>query len=295
VVPSARCISSRDAGWTSLLIELHTGVSSSDPYTSIATPDQIIGVAMSGRYSSEFLHAGRWRRGVYEPGAICLHRRGEVARYRFGKREYGNASTAMLYLPHGQLQAAADQLRRAGQRSADVALNAAVDRDPAIFQMAATLLQAMERGADNLYAETAAAWLAVHVASRHRGYLDVDDNRTAGPITDRRLARVIEYMSAQFAEPLTLEELAATAGVSKFHFTRLFRSKVGRTPHAFLTDIRLDSARRMLVTTDLSIGEVGLACGYRDASHFSTTFAAKYGASPTAFRLQRKIRGAGGS
>jgi AraC family transcriptional regulator len=102
-------------------------------------------------------------------------------------------------------------------------------------------------------------------------------------------------MSVHFAEPLALEDLAAAAGISKFHFTRLFRSKVGRTPHAFPTDIRLDSARRMLVTTELSIGEVGLACGYRDASHFSTAFAARYGAAPTAFRLQRKIHRGGGS
>jgi AraC family transcriptional regulator len=270
------------------LIELHEGVSSSEPYTSIATPDQIIGVAMSGRYASEFLHAGRWHRGVYEPGSICLHRQGEVARYRFSKRDYGDAGTAMLYLPHAQLSAAADHLRRIGQGSCTALLNRAVDRDPAIFHMAAALLRAMESGADDLYAETAAAWLAVHVVSRHGGYLHLDDDRIAGPITDRRLARVIEYMSVHFAEPLTLESLAATAGISKFHFTRVFRSRVGRTPYSFLTDIRLEAARRMLVTTELPIGEVGVACGYHGASHFSAAFAAKYGVAPTAFRLRRQ-------
>ncbi len=284
VMPSAHCVSSRDAGWTSLLIELHTGVSSNEPYTSIATPDQVIGVAMSGRYASEYFHAGRWHRGVFDPGAICVHRRGESSRYRFDKRTYGGAGTAMLYLPHAELMAAADHLRRAGQRSADAALHRAVDRDPAIFHVAAALLRAMQRGADDLYAETAAAWLAVHLLSRIGGYVDCDDNRSAGPITDRRLARVSEYMSVHFAEPLTLEDLAATAGMSKYHFARVFRSKVGRTPHAFLADIRRETARRILITADLSIVEVGLACGYRRATHFSAAFSAKYAVAPTAFR-----------
>ncbi len=270
------------------MIELHTGVRSSEPYTAITTPDQIIGVAMSGRYASEFFHGGRWRRGIYEPASICLQRQGEVSRYRFDSREYGEASTAMLYLPHGRLSDAAEQLRRAGQRSGVLPLDPVVGRDPAIFQMATALLQAMEQGADDLYAETAAAWLAVHIISRHSRYLGLDDNRSAGPISDPRLSRVIEYMSVHFAEPLTLHDLAAVANISKFHFARAFKNRIGRTPHRFLTDIRLDTARRMLVTTDQSIASIGLACGYRDASHLSTAFATRYGVAPTVFRTQRR-------
>lgn len=288
VIPSARNVSSRDVGWTSLLIELHTGVSSSEPYTSIATPDQIVGVAMSGRYASEFFYGGRWRRGVYEPGSICIHRRGESARYRFDKHEHGEAETALLYLPHTQLAAAADQLRRPGQRLVDSPLGPVADRDPAIFQMATALLQAVEQGADDLYAETAAAWLAVHVLSKHSNYLTLDGNRKSDHLTDPRLARVIEFMSTHFAKQLTLDELAAHANVSKYHFTRLFKSKVGRTPHSFLTEIRLDTARRMLVTTALPIAEVGLACGYRSASHLSAAFAARFGVAPTTFRIRHK-------
>jgi hypothetical protein len=50
VIPSRHSVSSRDVAWNSILLEAHTGVSSSEAYGSIPTPDQIVGVALSGRY-----------------------------------------------------------------------------------------------------------------------------------------------------------------------------------------------------------------------------------------------------
>jgi len=290
VIPSRRSVSSRDAGWTSLLVEVHTGVNSSEPYSSIPTADQIVGVALSGHYVSEVFRDGRWRRGVYHPGAICIHQPVESVRYRFPRPEprHGNFTTAMLYLPRAQMAAAVEHLHRPGQRVAASRLNANVARDLAIAQMTSALLRAMLDKVDDLYAETAAAWLAVHLVSRYGSVAGVDDHRNGGTIADARLARVIEFMSAHFDKPLTLDQLASEACVSRFHFARLFRSKVGQSPFAFLSSIRLEAARRMLITSDLSAAEVGAACGYRAPSHFSAAFSAKHGLSPTAFRSRRR-------
>lgn len=148
----------------------------------------------------------------------------------------------------------------------------------------------MEDGEDDLYAETAAAWLTVHLLTRYSSLAGGDDHRTPGVITDARLARVIEFMSVHFADPLTLDQLADEACVSKYHFARLFRSGVGQSPLAFLADLRLDAACRMLVTSDLPIAAVGAACGYRAPSHFSAVFAARYGLTPHAYRSYRKYQ-----
>ena len=86
---------------------------------------------------------------------------------------------------------------------------------------------------------------------------------------------------------LHLERLADEAGISKFHFTRLFREKVGQTPYRYLSEIRLAAAAKMLATTDLRVGEIALLCGYPIASHFTTAFAARYGAPPQEFRTTR--------
>jgi AraC family transcriptional regulator len=267
-------------------------VSSSEPYSSIPTADQIVGVALSGHYVSEVFREGRWRRGVYHPGAICVHQPIESVRYRFPRPEPkdANFTTAMLYLPHAQMAAAAEHLRRPGQRDFTSHLSANVARDLAIAQMTTALLGAMQDKIDNLYADTAAAWLAVHLVNRYGSLAGTDDRRQSGTISDARLARVIEFMSVHFDEPLTLDQLASEACVSRFHFARLFRNKVGQSPFRFLSGIRLEAARRMLITSDLSAAEVGAACGYRTASHFSAAFCARHGLSPTAFRLKQGRR-----
>lgn len=285
-IPSARLESSRTFGWTSLLVDVHhghKGAEAREPYTSLPTRDQEIGVALSGRYASQYFYGGRWRRGVYEAGALCLHRCGETRHVRFEPIERVDSSTAMVFIPEGQVLAAAEHLRRAGQRERYPDLWMSVDRDPVVLQVTRSLIDAMRQGVGDLYAETAASWLAVHLITRH-GRVGIDGRRKAGTITDARLARVIEFMSARFAEPITLAEMAAQACVSKYHFARLFRARTGQTPHAFLTDLRLETASRMLVTTDMPIASVGIACGYPVASHFSSAFTTKYGVPPSDFR-----------
>jgi AraC family transcriptional regulator len=235
----------------------------------------------------DFFTRGRWRHDAHSPGSICIHRTGEEARYRFPVPEDINHKTALIYLPLAQLASAADHFRRAGQTDRIPTFNSVVDRDPAIAHVAFALLRAMSTGGGDLYAETVAAWLAVHLVSRYGSHASLEDDRDVGLITDARLSRVIEFMSTHFAEPLTLEQLAAEACISKYHFTRLFRSKIGQTPYRYLADLRLDAARQMLISTDLSVSQVSKACGYPAASHFSTAFAVKFGLTPTDFRSSR--------
>jgi AraC family transcriptional regulator len=154
--------------------------------------------------------------------------------------------------------------------------------------MTSALLRAMQAQVDELYAETAATWLAVHLLTRYGHLAAGGMSRRESVIADARLARVVEFMSAHFHRRLTLDELAAEACVSKYHFTRLFRLKTGCSPLAFLATLRLDAAHRMLVTSDLAVAAVGAACGYPAPSHFTAAFAARHGLTPSALRTQRR-------
>ena len=122
--------------------------------------------------------------------------------------------------------------------------------------------------------------LAAHSPWRHFG----DDARNPGSISDRRLKRVLQYMRDHLSEPLTLEILAAEAGMSKFHFARLFRERTGIAPHAHLVNLRLECAAHLLTSTDLRVGEVAQHCGFASAAHFGSIFAKRFGRSPTLFR-----------
>jgi AraC family transcriptional regulator len=285
VIPSAVRSSSRELGWTSLLVDHHIGSVSDEPYASIATMDQEIGVATSGRYATEVLYRGQWRRGLYHAGAVCLLDSRESRRLRFVPVDGVTSSTAMLYLPRGLMDATAEHYRRVGQSAVSGPLES-VDRDPAIFNVTLALLRGLAQGYDDLYAGTVASWLAVHLTTQHAS-LPRDDERSPGTIRDVRLARVLDLMSVRYSEPLSLDELAAEAHVSKFHFARLFRAATGFTPFVYLTRIRLAAARRLLATTELPIATIASSCGYATSASFSTAFKARYGEGPSAFRAHR--------
>ena len=91
-------------------------------------------------------------------------------------------------------------------------------------------------------------------------------------------------MKVHYAEPLSLDQLAAEAGVSRFHFISLFKENVGITPHRYLVQLRMTAAAALLNSRELSILEVALACGYQSAAHFTSAFVQHYSQTPSQYR-----------
>jgi AraC family transcriptional regulator len=103
-------------------------------------------------------------------------------------------------------------------------------------------------------------------------------------LVDRRIRLAVELMHAHMSRELSLEEIAAAAHLSPFHFSRLFKKLTGSTPHAYLASLRAARARDLLAETDLSVTEVGARVGYMSSSHFSKAFRQSTGISPSAYR-----------
>lgn len=95
-----------------------------------------------------------------------------------------------------------------------------------------------------------------------------------------RVLAAIAQMRASYAEPLTTSDLAKTAGLSRFHFSRLFRDEVGQAPYQYLTRIRIARAVELLRSGHHSVTEAALETGFRDMSRFSRTFRAHTGKLP---------------
>jgi AraC family transcriptional regulator len=96
--------------------------------------------------------------------------------------------------------------------------------------------------------------------------------------------RVILTMRERLGEPLPLRELAEVASFSPFHFDRLFRRVTGLPPGRFLTMLRMEAARRMLLTTGRSITDIGLDVGYNSIGTFTYQFTQIVGLSPGRMR-----------
>jgi AraC family transcriptional regulator len=94
-------------------------------------------------------------------------------------------------------------------------------------------------------------------------------------------------MTEHFAEEFNLEQLAAHAGLSKFHFHRLFKSATGVSPSQYHTKLRMNAARRLLRETKHSVVAVALEVGYTNPSHFARLFRRETGLSPSDYRRQR--------
>ena len=106
---------------------------------------------------------------------------------------------------------------------------------------------------------------------------------TAAPLA-RHLLRARDLADRSFSEPLDLEALAREAHVSSRHFSRSFRRTFGETPYQYLLTRRLERARHLLRTTELSVAEICLEVGFTSVGSFTTTFRRRVGVSPTAYR-----------
>lgn len=96
--------------------------------------------------------------------------------------------------------------------------------------------------------------------------------------------RAIATMWDHYSEPLSLDEIADTAILSKFYFSRVFRSVTGTSPVRFLTAIRLYRAKNLLLETSLSVTDIAYMVGYNSLGTFTTRFTRSVGVSPTRFR-----------
>ncbi|HEU5160888.1 MAG TPA: helix-turn-helix transcriptional regulator [Streptosporangiaceae bacterium] len=95
---------------------------------------------------------------------------------------------------------------------------------------------------------------------------------------------VIKDIYARFSEPITIDDMARVAIYSRFHFSRMFRSAVGVPPGQFLTAVRIHEAKRLLLSTSLTVKEITARVGYTSVGTFSARFKNVVGLSPTAYR-----------
>jgi AraC family transcriptional regulator len=105
-------------------------------------------------------------------------------------------------------------------------------------------------------------------------------------LTERRLRRVLQFMAEHLEDDIGLDELAADAGLSVFHFHRMFANAMGMPPHRYLGQMRLERAKTLLALGRLSLAEISLACRFSSQANFSRAFRRATGTSPLMYRKE---------
>ena len=98
------------------------------------------------------------------------------------------------------------------------------------------------------------------------------------------LRRARDLIDRGYAEPLALDALAGEAGYSRFHFARAFRTAYGETPRNYLTRRRIERAKALLRSANLSVTEICFLVGFASLGSFSTRFRQLVGRSPSEYR-----------
>ena len=116
------------------------------------------------------------------------------------------------------------------------------------------------------------------------------DHGQASTAASHQLAveRVIHVMRKQLCEPLSIEDMADIAFLSPYHFSRIFHRVIGVPPGEYFTALRLEEAKRLLLTTSLSVTDVCFELGYTSLGSFTTRFTQLVGVPP---RLLRRLAG----
>ncbi|WP_276351475.1 helix-turn-helix domain-containing protein [Cohnella caldifontis] len=100
------------------------------------------------------------------------------------------------------------------------------------------------------------------------------------------IAESISYMQRNLYEPLTLSDIARHVGYSPAHFLRLFKSQTGLPPHYYLSSVRLQRAKDLLLHTRLPVRDIAQEIGQQSLGTFTTRFTEKVGVTPAGFRNQ---------
>jgi AraC family transcriptional regulator len=187
-----------------------------------------------------------------------------------------------FYFPHEFLNAITDAANAAHIGELRYEPGNGVD-DPIVRALTSVLYPALDRPdqANRLFVDCIMLAFGCHIAQAYGGLETLTARGGLAPWQERRAKEIIE---ANLDGEVPLPQLARECGLSTGHFSRAFKDTMGIPPHQWLLRRRVENAMRLLRNRQLSLPEVGLACGFSDQSHFTRVFTRLSGTSPGAWR-----------
>ena len=223
---------------------------------------------------------GRWTRSECRPGEVSLLTRSQRSRWHWTDE----IDVRHAYLSEQTVSGvAADMLERT---VSDVRLHDLLNvRDPMVTGIVDAIAQETGEHAVGgaLCVEALGIQLAVHLLRR---YASVSSNEPAatGGLAPPLRRRIADYIETRLHESLTLDALAAEAGMGGWTFSRRFRQSFGKAPHAYIIDCRVGRAKKLLEQSRLPVKAVASACGFSDQAHLTRAMQQRLGVTPGAIR-----------
>lgn len=165
-------------------------------------------------------------------------------------------------------------------------LAASLLREPLLVQGLRRLLASLDSAAPAMRRRQACVDFfsaLLHAAGRQQQALPADS---------QRLQAALDLLHAKADQALRLADLAAAADLSITHFLRLFRARLGLSPHAYQLDLRLQRGRALLRQGEMPLAEVAAATGFADQAHWQRHYRRRHATTPGAYRRQLRLSAA---
>lgn len=268
-------LSSHALGWGPLNIERREEPHAGREFYPAGTTEHLIFVSLNQHYVLRE-SGGETTQGEYFAGQVSIHPAGMPIRWEWKSR----VELLMLTLAPAYLDAVAR--RTFGQDAAPVELWHEEGRhDPLVNNVAAALLRellAVDAGTPT-FVDGLARVLSVHLIRR---YAQGAPTAREAVRAHRGVSAAVRFIRQNFAQPLTLADIAAAASLSPFHLTRLFKKTLGMSPHQYLLEVRVHGANALLSTgaDGPTLAQVATAVGFSDQSHLTRQFKRILGITP---------------
>ena len=274
VIKRPNLLSSHQANWDGIYLEHHQ-------HPPHETPEHyplqhVIAIHAKHNATTERRLDGRWRQEQIKIGDICI----VPAQTRHWVHSQGEQELILLSFESELLETVAYE---STQNNNIELLPHFAQSDPLIYQIGLSLKKVLENDpvGSKFYAESLITGLAAHVIQFYTVQkssldLNVGDNF--------KIRQAIEYIHAHLNEDLSLDAIALTLGISKYHFCRLFKQSTGLTPWQYVIQLRITAAKKLLAKPNLSIAQISRQLGYSTQGQFTNFFRKHTGFSPTNYR-----------
>jgi AraC-like DNA-binding protein len=209
-------------------------------------------------------------------GSVVVINPGEV--YSAGSVDRSGWSYRAFYPTAADVRDAASSATR--KELATPHFSSPVIQDKHVWTILQQLHSFLEQPKSALAQESFSIWVAAELVTRHA---DVRPPLRVVGKEHRAVTLTLEFIHAHFAENVTLTQISRLTGLSGFHLIRVFNQQVGLPPHAYLNQVRVNRARRLL-SQGRSIAHVASETGFVDQSHLTRHFKRLLGITPGQFR-----------
>jgi len=273
-----RLWSSEPDHWAGFPLALHR-VGPAGCLRDFAVPEVLLGICVDGSANLEVGSGCAAPRSVIRPGHFVLLDHGAVQQ---SITWTGTRETLYVRLAAADVERLLPQMADAGGLRVSSQYG---ERDPHVTRLAMSMYEEALRGAPNgpIYSEALGIALASYLSSRYAGCAPVEPPGTA-VLARAKAVLLRDYLLAHLAQNTTLTELAALVHLSPHYLLKVFKNTFGSTPHQYVLRLRMGEAKRLLRLDPASICDVGLAVGFSDQSHFTSTFRRFTGQTPAQYR-----------